>query len=182
MTEREKLRNGLMADIEDPELQALLRRAKSLLPKFNTCYLHGPGYEELLRELVPDIGEGSFVAPPLDGDHGRNIHIGKSVFVNFDCVFLDGADIYIEDHVLIGPKVQLLTPQHPLNHIERRMSIEASHSIRIGEDSWLGGGVIVCPGVTIGKRCIIGAGSVVTKDIPDDSTVAGNPAKGIKHG
>ena len=123
MTEQEKLRNGLMADIEDPELQALLRRAKSLLPKFNTCYLHGPGYEELLRELVPDIGEGSFIAPPFYCDYGCNIHIGKSVFVNFDCVFLDGADIYIEYLVLIGPMVQLLTPKIPLNHIELRKSI-----------------------------------------------------------
>ena len=137
MTEREKLRNGLMADIQDPELQALLHRAKSLLPKFNACYLHGPGYDSLLHELVPDLGEGSFIAPPFYCDYGYHLHIGKGVFINFDCVFLDGADIYIEDHVLIGPKVQLLTPQHPFDYIERRKPIEASHSIRIGEDSWL---------------------------------------------
>ena len=86
MTEREKLRNGLMADIKDPELQALLHRAKSLLPKFNACYLHGPGYDSLLHELVPDLGEGSFIAPPFYCDYGCNLHIGKGVFINFGLV------------------------------------------------------------------------------------------------
>lgn len=180
MTEREKLKNGLMANIQDPELQSLLRRAKALLPRFNACYLHGPDYDQLLRELVPDMGEGSAIAPPFHCDYGLNIHIGKEVFINYDCVFLDGADIHIGDHVLLGPRCQLLTPQHPFDYLERRKPIEASHGVRIGEDCWLGGGVIVCPGVSIGKRCIIGAGSVVTKDIPDDCTAVGNPARIVK--
>ena len=180
MTEREKLKNGLMANIQDPELLSLLQRAKALLPRFNACYLHGPDYDQLLRELVPDMGEGSAIAPPFHCDYGLNIHIGKEVFINYDCVFLDGADIHIGDHVLIGPRCQLLTPQHPFDYLERRKPIEASHGIRIGEDCWLGGGVIVCPGVSIGKRCIIGAGSVVTKDIPDDCTAVGNPARIVK--
>ena len=102
--------------------------------------------------------------------------MGESVFVNYGCVFLDQAPITLGDWVKIGPNCQLYTVNHPVNYLERRKTIEKARPITIGEDTWLGGGVIVCPGVTIGKRCIIAAGSVVTRDIPDDSLAAGNPA------
>ena len=100
--------------------------------------------------------------------------------VNFNGVFLDGGGITIGAHTLIGPNCQLLTPDHPHDYMERRQTIETGLPIHIGDDCWLGGGVIVCPGVTIGNRVIVGAGSVVTHDIPDDVVVAGNPAKIIK--
>ena len=98
------------------------------------------------------------------------------MFINYNCTFLGGAVITIGNHVLIGPNCQLLTPQHPMNYLDRRKPIETSYPITIGDDTWLGGGVTVLPGVTIGKRCIIGAGAVVVHDIPDDSLAVGNPA------
>ena len=106
--------------------------------------------------------------------------LGCRVVINFNAVFLDGGGITIGNHTLIGPNCQLLTPDHPHDYMERRKTIETGLPVRIGDDCWLGGGVTVCPGVTIGNRVIVGAGSVVTHDIPDDVVVAGNPAKIIK--
>ncbi|MEE0622709.1 MAG: sugar O-acetyltransferase, partial [Alistipes onderdonkii] len=113
-------------------------------------------------------------------DYGYNIHMGEGSFVNFDCVFLDLAPIRIGCGTLIGPKVQLLTAHHPFDAATRGTALEAGKPIVIGDHCWLGGGVIVCPGVTIGDRAVVGAGSVVTRDIPADSVAAGNPARIIR--
>ena len=98
------------------------------------------------------------------------------MFINNCCTFLDGALITIGDYTLIGPNVQIYTPQHPMEYMERRITQEYAYPVTIGKDCWIGGGAIICPGVTIGDRCIVAAGSVVTRDVPDDSLVAGNPA------
>ena len=103
-----------------------------------------------------------------------------SMFVNANCTFLDGGYITIGAHTLVGPCVQIYTPHHPMDYIERRTEKEYAYPVTIGEDCWIGGGAILCPGVTVGDRCIIGAGSVVTKDIPSDSIAVGNPAKVIR--
>ena len=105
--------------------------------------------------------------PPFYCDHGHPIHLGEGVFINANCTFLDGGGITIGAHTLIGPNCQLYTPQHPMDYRERRKPIEVGRPITIGEDCWLGGGVIVCPGVRIGARLIIAAGSVVVHDIPE---------------
>ena len=138
------------------------------------------GYRELLEELVPEIPETSIICPPFHCDHGDGIKLGEHVFVNANCTFLDGGYITIGAHTLVGPCVQIYTPHHPMDYLERRGSKEYAYPVTIGEDCWIGGGAIICPGVTIGNRCVIGAGSVVTKDIPDDSVAVGNPARVVR--
>ena len=177
MTELEKMRTGETYDFTAPDVVESLRRKRVNLARFNATPLDDPqAYEKALAALIPDHDPSARIIPPFFCDHGHPIHLGREVFINANCTFLDGGGISIGDHTLIGPNCQLYTPQHPMDYRERRKPVESGKAIRIGNDCWLGGGVIVCPGVTIGDRCIIAAGSVVTRDIPDDSLAAGNPA------
>ena len=176
MSEKEKMRSGQLAKVTDPELLADLSRAKALIAKLNTMYLGSPDLRETLEELLPNIHATAKVCPPFFCDYGYNIELGEHVFINFNCVILDGAPVKIGHHTLLGPAVQIYTPHHPMDYLERRESVESAHSVTIGDDCWIGGGAIICPGITIGNRCVIGAGSVVTKNVPDDSLVVGNPA------
>lgn len=176
VTEKEKMRNGELANTSDPELMAELSKAKVLIAKLNTLYLGSPDLRVTLDELLPNSHSTAMVCPPFYCDYGYNIELGENVFINFNCVILDGAPVKIGHHTLIGPSVQIYTPQHPMNYLDRRQPVESAHPVTIGDDCWIGGGAIICPGVTIGNRCIIGAGSVVTKDVPDDSLAVGNPA------
>jgi len=157
-------------------LMADLSRAKALIARINTMYLGSPDLREVLDELLPNIHATAKVCPPFFCDYGYNIELGEHVFINFNCVILDGAPVKIGNHTLLGPSVQIYTPQHPMDYMQRREPVESAHPVTIGDDCWIGGGAIICPGVTIGNRCIIGAGSVVTKDVPDDSLAVGNPA------
>jgi Acetyltransferase (isoleucine patch superfamily) len=175
-TEKEKMRSGQLANVSDPELFADLLRAKALISKMNTMYLGSPDLQEVQKELLPNIHPTAKICPPFFCDYGYNIELGEHAFINFNCVILDGAPVKIGHHTLIGPAVQIYTPQHPMDYIQRREMVESAHAVIIGNDCWIGGGAVICPGVTIGDRCIIGAGSVVTKDVPDDSLVVGNPA------
>lgn len=174
------MRNGELADTSKPEVQKNFERAKNILAKMNGVSPYDKRYRELLEELVPGIPASSDILPPFYCDHGDSIRLAEHVFINANCTFLDGAYITIGKHTLVGPNVQLYTPQHPMDYMERRKPIETAYPITIGEDCWIGGGTVICPGVTIGDRCIIGAGSVVTKDIPDDSVAVGNPARVIR--
>ena len=169
MTEVEKMRSSQLADMSSPELQVRFEHAKKLLARMRGMSTYDEGYRELLEELVPGIPETSVICPPFHCDHGDGIKLGEHVFVNANCTFLDGGYITIGAHTLVGPCVQIYTPHHPMDYLERRGSKEYAYPVAIGEDCWIGGGAIICPGVTIGDRCVIGAGSVVTKDIPDDS-------------
>ena len=135
---------------------------------------------DILGRLLAEVGDDVSIRPPLRVDYGYNIRIGSRTFVNFGLVALDVTPITIGDDVQIGPNVQLLTPTHPLDPIERRDGWEAGAPITIEDNVWLGGGVIVCPGVTIGANSVIGAGSVVTRDIPANCVAVGNPARLIK--
>lgn len=171
------MRSGELADFSVPEMQAILKRAKALCAKLQTMSIYDDNYREVMEQLVPELPESSVICPPFRCDYAQgSIVVGEHVFVNYNCTFLDGGGIRIGNHTLIGPDCRLYTPQHPMDYRERREEKEYAYPIVIGDDCWLGGGVIVCPGVTIGNRCIIAAGSVVTKDIPDDSLAAGNPA------
>lgn len=180
MNEVEKMRNELLADMSAQEIQVKFRRAKTLLARMRTMSIYDDDYRELLEKLIPGIPATSVVSPPFHCDHGDGIRLGEHVFINANCTFLDGAYITIGAHTLVGPNVQIYTPHHPMDYMERRTPKEYAYPVTIGEDCWIGGGAIICPGVTIGDRCIIGAGSVVTKDIPADSVAVGNPARVIK--
>ena len=180
MTEWNKMRSGEMYDWTDPVIDRSLRRSRLACEKFNCSGIDHDDYRHLLQEMVPGVADSVTILPPFHCDHGNGLHLGEGVFVNYNGMFLDAGDITIGAHTLIGPNCSLYTPQHPMDFRQRRKSLESAFPITIGEDCWLGGNVTVCPGVTIGDRCVIGAGSVVTHDIPSDSLAAGNPCRVIR--
>lgn len=181
-TEWEKMVAGELYRALDPELSALRRRARLLTRELNASR---DDEEELrlgiLRELIPNAGPGLWIEPPFYCDYGRNITVGERVFMNFDCVVLDVAPVVIGDYTQFGPAVQVYTATHPLDAAERRSGLEFGKAISIGADVWIGGGAVICPGVSIGSRSVVGAGSVVTRDIPADVFAAGNPARVIRN-
>lgn len=134
----------------------------------------------ILKELIPNAGAALWLQPPFYCDYGYNMHIGDQVFFNFNCIVLDVAPVIIGSRTMFGPNVQVYTATHPLNHIERASGVEYAKPIVIGDDVWVGGSVVICPGITIGSRSVIGAGSVVTKHVPADVFAAGNPCKIIR--
>lgn len=175
-TEKEKMLAGELYDPRDMQLSAERRRARLLLKDLNdTRDDQAEERGRLLRELIPSQGIDTWVEPPFYCDYGSNIILGDKVFFNFNCVILDVAVVRIGSRVLFGPSVQLYAATHPLDADERRTGLELGKAIEIGDDAWLGGGAIVCPGVKIGDGSVIGAGSVVTKDIPAGVFAAGNP-------
>jgi maltose O-acetyltransferase len=170
---KEKMLAGELYRAGDPELVAERRRARELLRRL-------PDDPGALAELLGHLGEGAEIVAPFACDYGYNISLGAGSFVNAGCVFLDCAPIEIGERTQIGPAVQLLTADHPLDAETRRAGLENAKPISIGADAWLGGGVIVLPGRNIGAECVIGAGSVVTKDVPGGVVAAGNPARVLR--
>ena len=142
--------------------------------------MEDPDYSPALEEMIPGIPTSTVIAPPFHCDHGHGIHLGENVIININAVMLDGGDITIGDHTLIGPNCAFYTSCHSLDYLERRKPQETCKPITIGEDCWLGGNVVVLGGVTIGPRTVIGAGSVVVKDIPADCVAVGNPCRVVK--
>ena len=180
-TEREKMLGGELYDATDPDLTAARRRARDLLQRLNDSRddegdLRRAIYEDLFGSLGGDL----WIEPPFYCDYGTNIYLGEKVFFNFNCVVLDPAPVHIGSNVLFGPAVQVYTATHPLDWRVRREWLEAAQPIEIGSDVWLGGGAVINPGVSIGDRSVIGAGSVVTKDIPADVFAAGNPCRVLR--
>jgi maltose O-acetyltransferase len=180
-TMRERMLAGDLYIAGDPELAEANARALDLADSYNaTTVRQGPLRRRLLEELLGAVGEGTEIRPPLFVDYGSQIRIGARCFANFGLVALDVAPITIGDDVQIGPNVQLLTPTHPVDPEPRREKWEAAEPIRIGDNVWLGGGVIVLPGVTIGENTVVGAGSVVTRDLPANVVAVGNPARVVR--
>ena len=175
-TELEKMRSQEMYTFADTEVNASIVRAQKLCARLRTMTIHDEDYRALMEELIPNFPKTTLICPPFHCDHGHGIILGENVFINYNATMLDGGYIRIGKNTKIGPNCQFYTPNHPMDFIERREPQETGYPITIGEDCWIAGGVIICPGVTIGNRCIIAAGSVVTKDVPDDSLVAGCPA------
>lgn len=162
----------------DEELRADHAHAAALLERFNASpHSDREGRDSILLELLGEFGEGVVVRPPFYCDYGTQISIGGGAFVNFDCVLLDGAPIRIGEACQLGPKVQLLTATHPIEAEPRRQGWESAEPIAIGDNVWLGGGAIVCPGVTIGDDTVVGAGAVVTSDLPAGVVAVGVPAR-----
>lgn len=163
-------------DFSVPEVEALMRHARRLCARLQTMSAYDDDYREVIEALIPGIPKSTTIAPPFHCDYGTGIRLAEDVFVNHNCTMLDCGLITIGRHVLIGPNCSLCTPQHPMDYVRRRQPTEQGFPITIGEDTWLCSNVTVCPGVSIGSRCIIAAGSVVTHDIPDDCLAAGVPA------
>lgn len=178
---RERMLAGDLYIADDPQLIVEMQRAASLAQRFNQSDPAQPeARRALLRELLGSLGEGAEIRPPLQCDYGYQIHIGARTFINYGAVMLDVAEIRIGEDVQVGPNVQFLTPTHPVEPEPRRQKYEAAKPIRIGDNVWLGGGVIVLPGVTIGENTVVGAGAVVTKDLPANVVAVGNPARVIR--
>jgi maltose O-acetyltransferase len=180
-TMRERMLAGELYLADDPVLAEEQARAATLLDRFNQTGV-GDAAERrgLLLGLLGQLGEGSEIKPPLRCDYGYRIRVGARTFVNYGLVALDVASIEIGDDVQIGPNVQLLTPTHPIDPHTRRTKWEAAEPIAIEGNVWLGGGVIVLPGVTIGENTVVGAGSIVTRDLPPNVVAAGNPARVVR--
>lgn len=170
------MRSREMYTFADAEVNASIVRAQKLCGRLRTMTIHDEDYRVLMEELIPNFPKTALICPPFHCDHGHGILIGENVFINYNATMLDGGYIRIGKNTKIGPNCQFYTPNHPMDFMERREPKETAHPISIGEDCWIGGGVVIGPGVTIGNRCIIAAGSVVTRDIPDDSLAAGVPA------
>lgn len=166
---------------DDPELAEDSLRATALIESFNRTSAGEPDERRrILEDLLGAFGEGSEIRPPLYCDYGYQLHIGARTFVNFGLVALDVARIEIGDDVQFGPNVQLLTPTHPTDAELRRAKWEAASPITIEKNAWIGGGAIVLPGVVVGENSIVGAGAVVTKNIPPNTLAVGNPARVIR--
>jgi maltose O-acetyltransferase len=171
---------GELYDALDPELVAARTRARDLTQLLNaTSESEQDGRRRILRELIGKGGDTVWMQPPFYCDYGWNIELGERVFFNFNCVVLDVCSVRIGDYTMFGPAVQIYTPMHPLN-AELRRKQEYGKPIEIGSDVWVGGGALILPGVRIGSRAVIGAGSVVTRDVPAGVFAAGNPCRVIR--
>ena len=172
---------GEMYDAADPQLAAERRRARDLCKSLNGSLDSQQALRErIIRELFGSAGDDVWIEPPFYCDYGANITLGNKVFFNFNCVILDPAPVTIGSNALFGPAVQVYTATHPMSASERRTWREFARPIEIGSDVWIGGGAIICPGVRIGSQSVIGAGSVVTRDIPADVFASGNPCRIIR--
>ena len=179
MTEKEKMLRGELYLALDPELTAERNSAEILQLQINATT--DPGARtELLRQLLGGMGEGTVVRSPFFCDYGYNVFLGSGVFLNFNCVLLDVLPIHIGDGTQVGPAVQIYAADHPRDRETRRAGRESGRPVRVGSNVWIGGGAILLPGVTIGDDAIIGAGSVVTRDVGAGETVAGNPARPLR--
>lgn len=180
-TELQKMIAGERYIASDPELVTLRKRARACVRAYNQSTEEEEELRRtLLGRLLGSTGETVVIEPPFYCDYGFNIHVGNGFCMNFDCVILDCAPVHIGENVLCGPKVQIYTATHPVLAAERIAGPEYAKPIRIGNNVWLGGGAIICPGVTIGDNTAIAAGSVVAKDIPANVLAGGNPCRVIR--
>lgn len=180
MTEKEKMLAGKLYDPMDKELLEERIHARELCYKINNLSPEKMTEKDALFKGLFKTTTSCYIEPNFRCDYGYNISFGKNFYMNYDCVILDVNTVRFGNNVMIGPKVQIYTATHPLNATLRNSGRELGKSIKIGNNVWIGGGAIICPGVTIGDNVVIAAGAVVTKDISDNLLVGGNPAKVIK--
>lgn len=189
VSEKEKMLQGKIYDPSDDELAALRKKAHKLSRLYNQLDEDDPERERLLKDLIPNMGQGVYLQGPIQFDYGCNTTMGDDVFANFNLTVLDVCPVKIGSSTYFGPNVSIMTPIHPLLGEERKIFINAKGNrtdmeyakpIVIGSNCWIATGVIICGGVTIGDNVVIGAGAVVTHDIPDGVLAAGIPCKVIR--
>lgn len=180
-TEFEKMTAGEMYNPADVSCTQGRDRGRVFIRRYNqTKEDEQELRRELLREYLGTVGEKCYVEPPFRCDYGSNVHLGENFYCNFECLMLDSAPIRIGRNVMLGPGVHIYTACHPLPATERNSGQEFARPVSIGNDVWVGGRAVICPGVNIGDGAVIGAGSVVTRDVPANTVVAGNPARPIR--
>lgn len=190
MTQDERRAAGLLFTPGDPALKAQKLKAHKLNQDYNRLYEDQTEERAaILGELLGFLGENTFLQGPVTFHYGIHTRIGEGTFINFNLTVQDDAEVVIGDHCDFGPNVTIVTPVHPMLAGERRMMLDENgragrfcfaKPVHIGNECWIGANVVICPGVTIGDRCVIGAGSVVTRDMPPDSFAAGNPCRVIR--
>ena len=181
-TARQLQEEGLLYDVFEQELTDIKDRTYGLVSELSrTSHFDTEYVMSLVRKIVAKIGQDSYIVPPFRCDYGDHVFIGNNTYINYNCCFLDSAKVTIGDYVYMGPNCNIFTPCHPIHHELRKEKVtEYALPVTVGSHSWIGGDVVITPGVTIGENCVIGAGSVVTKDIPDNSIAVGNPCKVIR--
>ena len=180
MIEKQRMLAGELYDPADPALTAERLHTRKLLQVINNADPEdAESVRDVCRQLFASGGDSICLEPPFRCDYGSNIYLGEKVYFNFDCVVLDVCEVRIGDHVLLAPGVHIYAATHPLDAVARRGK-EFGQPVTIGRDVWVGGRAVICPGVTIGERSVIGAGSIVTRDVPSGVLVAGNPARIIR--
>lgn len=180
LSEREKMTSGQPFFTNDPQLMEDKKNARILATEFNDSPEDIPLRTQILQRLFGHAGAHIFIKPPFHCDYGYNIFVGDHFFANFDCVFLDAAPIRIGNHCMIGPKTCIYAIGHPLDPEQRNQSVGLPAPVTIGDNVWIGGGVTILPGVSLGDNTVVAAASVVTKSFPANVLIAGNPAKIIK--
>ena len=181
-TARQLQEEGLLYDVFEQELTDIKDRTYGLVSELSrVSHFDMEFVMSLVRKIVAKIGQDSYIVPPFRCDYGDHVFIGNNTYINYNCCFLDAAKVTIGDYVYMGPNCNIFTPCHPIHHELRKEKVtEYALPVTVGSHSWIGGDVVITPGVTIGENCVIGAGSVVTKDIPDNSIAVGNPCKVIR--
>ncbi|OMJ17856.1 putative acetyltransferase [Smittium culicis] len=179
-TEYEKMISGEPYRGSDPELLAIAQNAQNLLDKMQSSYNDKAERIRLTKQLLGTSDDSTYLEKYAYFDYGINTHVGKNFYMNAGCVILDPGRVDIGNDVMFGPNVQIYTVTHPLEYVKRNTRQHIARSIKIGDNVWIGGGSIILPGITIGNNSVIAAGSVVTKDVPENVVVAGNPAKFMK--
>ena len=166
----------------DPEIMEEQNRCLELLYDYNATRPSEPDRRAaLLKEMFAEIGEGCYIEPPLRSNFGgHHVHFGKQVYANFNLTLVDDTHIYVGDYTMIGPNVTIATAGHPLLPMLRQKGLQYNASVRIGKNCWIGAGAILLPGVTVGDDTVIGAGSVVTKDIPSGVVAVGSPCRVLR--
>lgn len=178
-TQKEKMLAGERYTFFDPELMAARRKVKELLRLYNQTHTD-PERQAILRKIVGHLGQDSMIESPFNCTYGQNIYLGDHVYLNFNCVILDNNSVHIGNHVMVGPAVQIYTAAHPIQAEPRNQGWEVAKAITIEDNVWIGGGAILLPGIHIGRNVVIGAGAVISRDVPAFSVVAGNPARVIR--
>ena len=181
MTEREKMLAEMPYDPTDKELVEMRAYARKMCKEFNDCSPEDETKrEKILKDLFGSTGNSIYMEPTFRCDYGKNIHVGESFYANFNCVILDVAEVIIGKNCMIATIVAIYTATHPIDPVERNGGTEYAKKVVIGDNCWLGGNSVICPGVTLGNNVVVGAGTVVTKSFGDNVVLAGNPAKVIK--